>query len=515
MLIAGQKDIQQMDQYTINELGMPGTVLMESAGSRVVEEILPLLITYEEKVVVLAGSGNNGGDGFVIARRLIDAGVDVLLCLLVSPEKLKGDAKVHFDVYINRELPIFYLDEHNLEALFQKIHHADIIIDAMLGTGVKGTVRKPMSQVIYKVNSLNKMVVSVDIPSGVNSDDGKVEGEAIKATQTITFVFPKKGFFLQDGPKHIGEWKAVDISVPPSIVSKLNLTLPTLITPELAKKVLPIRPQTGHKGTFGHVLVLGGSQSFVGAPLFTAQAALSSGAGLATLAVPENIYPYLASQSPETLFFPLPQLDGHISAKAIDELRPKLNQYDCIAIGPGMSRFADGETFLVSLLNALQKQTLVIDADALFMLRSHLDILKDYEGDIILTPHPGEMANLTNRTVKDIESNRIEIAQEFAEKYQVFLLLKGHRSIIATPNGEVLINPYGHDALGKGGSGDVLTGVVSSLIAQGAKPHGALITASYLHAVAGEEQAKVLSHYGVMPQDLVDGIKGELNRIIR
>lgn len=510
MFVAGQKEMQQMDRYTMDRLGLPGVVLMENAGARVVEEILSYAKGQKKKVLVLAGGGNNGGDGFVIARRLFDLGWDPLLCLLVNPKGIKGDAKCHLDVYLNRGLPVFYLQEHTLDDLKTKLIHSDIIVDAILGTGVKGAVREPFHQVISLVNDLKeKQIIAVDIPSGVSSDNGKVEGEAIKATNTVTFVFPKKGFFFNDGPNYIGKWKAVDISVPPSIVKQLGFQLPQLVTGALVKSLLPKRPRNGHKGTFGHALVVGGSRSYVGAPLYAAKAVLNSGAGLVTLAIPEGIYPMAATQNPESLFLPLSEKNGHFSEKAVEQLEPNLSQFDCVAIGPGMSRFQGGGKWILSLVQALSNQSLVVDADALYLLRNDLEKLKGYSGAIIFTPHPGEMAHLLNLSVKEVEEERLEIAREFAKTFGIFLLLKGHRSIIATPDGEVYINPYGHDALGKGGSGDVLTGLITSFLAQGAAPVDALIVASYLHARAGEEQAKVLSHYGVMPLDLLDWVKSE------
>ncbi len=509
MYAAGQKEMQKMDQYTMEKLGLPGIVLMENAGAKVVEEIIASSPCQNPRVVVLAGGGNNGGDGFVIARRLFDLGLEPLLCLLVKPDRIKGDAKVHFDVYINRELPVFYLHEKTVEALRNELNQADIIIDAILGTGVNGPVREPFNQVISLVNEYagKKLVISVDIPSGVSSDTGKVEGLAIKAEKTITFVFPKKGFFLQDGPKYIGEWKAVDISVPGAIADELGFDLPILITEVLGKASVPVRPRHGHKGTFGHALILGGSRQFVGAPIFAAKAALYSGAGLVTLAVPEGIYPMVAAQNPESLFLPLTEQEGYFAAEAMDEISSKLDQFDSVAIGPGMGRFLGGEEWLKAFLASLTKQSIVVDADALYLLRNDLELVQQYKGNVIFTPHPGEMARLLNKTVKEVEEDRLEIASTFAKNYQVYLLLKGHRSVISTPDGEVYINPYGHDALGKGGSGDVLTGLITSFLAQGATPLNALISASYLHARAGEEKAKTLSHYGVAPFDIIDGVK--------
>lgn len=517
MFIAGQKEMQQMDQYTMETLGLPGIVLMENAGAKVVDEILASTTSENPRIVVLAGGGNNGGDGFVIARRLSDIGSDVLLCLLVNPERIKGDAKVHFDVYINRKLPIVYLQDDDLEKIKTEIRSADVIVDSILGTGVNGPVREPFKEVIEMVNEFapTKIVISVDIPSGVSSDTGRVDGVAIKADKTVTFVFPKQGFFLQDGPKHIGEWKAVDISVPTRIAEDLGFNLPKLITESLVKHSVPARPPHGHKGTFGHVLVVGGSKAYVGAPLFTAKSVLKSGAGLVTLAIPESIYPMAAAQIPEALFLPLSEMDGHFAVSAIEQLNEKLPQMDSLAIGPGMSRFPDGEMWMRTFFEKLTGQSIVVDADALYLLRNNLELVKHYKGAVIFTPHPGEMATLLNATVKEVEANRIEIAKAFAKEHKVYLLLKGHRSIIASPNGEIYINPHGNDALGKGGSGDVLTGLIASFLAQGADPISALVSASYLHARSGEEKGKELSTYGVLPVDIINGICEQLNFIVK
>lgn len=265
----------------------------------------------------------------------------------------------------------------------------------------------------------------------------------------------------------MGEWKAVDISIPPLIAETLKLEMPKVITRSLAAHSLPARPQTGHKGTFGHVVVIGGSHSYIGAPIFTAKAALHSGAGLVTAAVPESVYPLTAAQLPEALFYPLASENGHFSAKAIEELALKLDEYDVAAIGPGMGRFQGGEQWLAALMDKFREQPIIIDADALTLLRDHLHLMTSYPGQVIFTPHPGEMARLLHTSIKEVETNRLEVAKSFAQEHRLYLLLKGHRSIIATPAGDLYINPYGHDALGKGGSGDVLTGLIASFLAQG------------------------------------------------
>lgn len=503
--MGGQKDLQALDQYTMEQFGLPGIVLMENAGNAVVQEMIKKFPHTQTKIVILAGAGNNGGDGFVIARRLVDLEYEVMLCLVVEHERLKGDALAHFEVYVKRGLPIFELSKSTLSELKELIEQADVVVDAILGTGVNGVVREPFAEIIHYVNACKNYVYAVDIPSGLSADTGVVEGVAIKANETITFALPKKGFFLKDGPQYIGQWKVVDISVSPAIVEKLQLNLPRLMTEEDVRLAVPKRPTNGHKGTFGHGIVIGGSRPYAGAPLYSAKAAFQSGIGLVTLAIPENLYTIAASQNHEALLLPLAEEAGHIAPSALFDI--EWSTFKSIAIGPGMSRFDGGETLLKTLLQSATNQPIVIDADGLYFVRNEKEKVKTYKGPIILTPHPGEMALLLNQTVKDVEENRLEVAQSFAQEWGVYVLLKGHRSIVATPSGQLWVNPHGNDALGKGGSGDVLTGLILSFLSQGASPEQAMIAASYLHAIAGEERGKHYSNYGVTPADVTEGVR--------
>ena len=500
MYVAGQKEMQLMDQYTMEKLGLPGIVLMENAGAAVVSEVIKNFPNRNTHIIVLAGGGNNGGDGFVIARRLIDFGYDVMLVLAVAEQHLKGDAKVHYDVYKNRQLPMVKAENVDLKK-------AQVIIDALLGTGVQGEVREPFYSLIQAVNETAAFVYAVDVPSGVNANTGEVANVAIRAHKTITFALPKKGFYLQQGPEMIGEVVCADISVPASLVQTLELDLPTCITHELGKSAVPKRIAHGHKGTFGHVLVIGGCKSYVGAAMYTAKAAFHSGTGLVTLAIPQTIYPLVAAQCPESLLLPLQDEMGAIAAKSFLTSVTDLASYKTIAFGPGLGRQADGESLLRQLLAKRSGQPLIIDADGLYFARSVLKELRTYEGDVILTPHPGEMSHLTGFTVEKIEKDRLTVAKEFAQYYGVYLLLKGHRPIITTPDGEQFINPFGNDALGKGGSGDILTGFIASFIAQGASTADALIAASYYHASAAEQVGKERSNYGVTPLDIVEYVR--------
>ncbi|WP_303971259.1 NAD(P)H-hydrate dehydratase [Sporosarcina ureae] len=509
MFAVGREDMRRMDHYAIETLGLPGAILMENAGMKVTDELLKLTRDRPDtRFLVFAGAGNNGGDGFVIARRLQDEGKSCML-IVTNTSSLQGDAKVHYDVYKNRKLKMVPFIEELIPDIKLLLSENVIIVDALLGTGCTGKLREPVRSVIELINTSRSRVVSVDIPSGVNSDTGEVADIAIQADHTITFVAPKIGFFLQQGPKHIGEWKVVDISVPPSIADELALELPQVITENNAINALPKRPKHGHKGTFGHVLVMGGSKSYVGAPIFTAKAALYSGAGLVTLGVPEGIYPMAAMQLPEALFWPMAETDGHLAVTSCEQ--ELFNSYDVVAVGPGLSRFAGGEEWMKSLWHSLEGQAVVVDADGLYLSRDLLDIISVYDGPVVFTPHPGEMAALLNTTVQDVEANRLDIAKQFALEHQLYLVLKGHRTVIATPEGEVYINPLGSSALGKGGSGDVLTGLIASFLAQAAKPREAVIAATYLHASAGENQSAVHSEYGVTAPDIIEGSRKLLN----
>lgn len=509
MYIATKQQMNQLDHYTMHELGLPGIVLMENAGYAVVQEMIRDVKDVKPTVLVLAGGGNNGGDGFVIARRLVDAGFTVCVMLAVNDSQLKGDAELHFNVYTKRNLTVA---PYEVETLTDWLAKSDIIVDCLIGTGAKGKVRSPMKEIIEAVNEAKKFVYAVDIPSGVNANTGEVANVAIKAFKTITFVMPKVGFFMQQGPQYIGEWKAVDISVPTSIVETLALNMPVLLDEQLAKAALPKRPLHGHKGTFGHCLVVGGCMNYVGAPQYTAKAAFYTGVGLVTLAIPNDIYSVVASQCPECLMLPLASKEGSFHDDAL--LNVDLSPFKVVAFGPGIGRQLNGKQLLHSLLTKCTNQTIVIDADGLYFYKQLLDegmMFKD--GQIILTPHPGEMATLTGYSVAEVEANRLQIAHDFAMQHSVYVLLKGHRPIIATPTGELWINPHGNDALGKGGSGDILTGLITSYATQGATALEAMQAASYFHARAAETLGKQQSHASITPMDILNHLAKAQERV--
>ncbi|GAB3064965.1 NAD(P)H-hydrate epimerase [Salinicoccus sesuvii] len=509
MKIASRKQMLDIEDYAMNKIGISGAVLMEIAGNQVAEEIMRAYPNQSVHIVVLIGSGNNGGDGFVIARRLFDAGYTPEVWLLTSEEKLEGDARTQYDIYQKRKLPLHVIGE-GMTSLEAVLEQSEVLVDAMLGTGVKGAVREPFDQIIEQVNAHDLHVISVDIPSGLDCDTGNIENVAIKADETFTFVMPKIGFFLQEGPSVIGHWQVKDISVPETLAETLDMKNPVVITRELAAASMPKRPTFGHKGTFGHAIVFGGSKPFVGAPIYSGHTAFHCGVGLSTLVIPEEIYPVIASQNQTALIQTLPSEDGHFTGEGIEATL--FEKVTAVVIGPGMGRFHKGPEFVMDIMEHLDGQPVVIDADALFHMKNQLEFLTHYDGSVILTPHPGEMAMLTGKSVPEVEADRMGIAENFAKTHDVNLVLKGHRSIVATPNG-TWINPIGNDALAKGGSGDILTGMIAAFLAQGALPEDAMRAGVYLHAASGENAAIECSHYGVTPEIIISSSKKVLRQM--
>lgn len=500
MYIASQQNIDEVNTYTMEQLYIPEAVLMENAGAAVAQVIATTFPQKDIAINVIAGTGKNGGVGFVIARRLHDLGyINTTLYVVGDVHHVADEALLYYRAYRARALPF--------ELSIPPELTASVIIDCLVSTTAAKGLEPAVRSAIRAINRSDSYVFAVDIPSGLEVNTGAVPHQAVFADETITFTMPKRGFFLQQGPLHIGAWRVANISVPNELIKQFNWQLPRVITEADIAAFLPQRPQFGHKGTFGHGVVIGGARAYVGAPIYTIKAAFQSGIGLITAAMPQQLYSIIAANCPEALQLPLASIDGHLQPFALQNL--DFTAYTAIAIGPGVSRFAGGEHLLQQCLQRTNVP-LVIDADGLYYAKQLLETIKRHHAPVIMTPHPGEMAALLGETVTFVEENRFEVAQKFAVDYSVYVLLKGHRSIIATPQGQLWINPYGNDALGKGGSGDVLTGLILSLLCQGAEPAHALVVASSIHAKAGEQLGKQKSTYAVTPLQVIDAIAEQL-----
>ncbi|MDT8440750.1 MAG: NAD(P)H-hydrate dehydratase [Desulfuromonadales bacterium] len=502
--------MQQIDRRTIEEIGIPGVVLMENAGRQTAEAIVQ---RYRERlphgVLVLAGKGNNGGDGFVIARHLLAAGWPVLTLLLADQlSAVRGDAAINLhalkrcggDVRTVDNLP-------DLTALLSEQQTWGVLVDALFGTGLSKPVGGLYAEAIAWLNRRDEPVVAVDIPSGVDAGSGRILGCAVQATLTVTFAQPKTGQLSWPGAGQTGELRVVDIGIPKSVVESVAADA-VLVDAADAAALLPDRPVAGHKGTFGHLLVVAGSLGKSGAATLAARAALRGGAGLVTLACPETIQPVVAGQLAEAMTVPLPAVAGELSATAIDPLLALLADKQALAFGPGIG-VGKGSRDLTARLLAAAELPLVIDADGLNALAGQLPLLERRRHlPTVLTPHPGEMARLTGLSVAAIQADRVAIAREFAGRHQLTLVLKGARTVTATADGRIFINGSGHAGLATAGMGDVLTGLIGSLLAQGLPAEQAAPLAVYLHGTAADRLLYRYGDAGLLAGDLIEELPG-------
>ena len=507
MRIVTADEMKALDRAAIEDYGISGLVLMENAGRQVVDLIHRVLGEVRGRVVtIFTGKGNNGGDGYVIARHLLNMGAEVKVLSLVNTGEVTGDAAVNLEIWrkIGQKVYIvFQGDGINIVRL--ALMNTDFIVDAIYGTGFKGKMPEKTGRIIELLNSSGKPIVAVDIPSGLEADTGRINGPCINAHYTVTFGLPKLGLFLEPGTDFAGEITVADISLPGVLVEK---TAPQrhLITEENVKMWLPRRPSPAHKGTFGRVLVVAGSKGMTGAASLTGEAALRSGAGLVTVAVPETIHNIMEEKMTEVMTAPLPDTGkGSLSREALQHILSLLENMDVLAIGPGLSQAPEVIT-LVRELIPLLKIPCVLDADALNALAGDAGILKKLQAPAVITPHPGEMARLMGVSPKAIQEDRIENALKAAAAWNVVTLLKGSRTVVAAPDGTVYINPTGNPGMATGGSGDVLTGIIAALIAQGLKPVRAAAAGAYLHGLAGDLAAKEKGMMGLIAGDILSAL---------
>ena len=506
--------MQTIDHSAIEEFGIPGLVLMENAGlaaASLIHENVPDLL--EKKVVIVCGKGNNGGDGFVIARHLFIDGVQVDILLLGKRRQLKSDARVNADIAFKMGIPIHEITEKNLSTQNHLFRHCHIIVDALFGTGLTKPAGGLYEKIIKKVNTAGKYVVAVDIPSGVDSDSGHLIGPHIKANITAALALLKRSHLLFPAAESMGEVQILDISIPHEAIEKQDIPVAWLELEDI-RSLIPERPSNTHKGEYGHTLVVAGSRGKGGAAGLTGLAALRAGAGLVTLAVPESCHQALEFNPLETMAVALPETkSGSISTKAIEVILENLKGINALAIGPGLS--TDKET--VQLLDALLPQVecpLVIDADGINALGKSGTLIDQIQTAMVLTPHPKEMSRLSGWSVQDILNQRIERASQFAKDHEVTLLLKGARTLIAFADGTVLINPTGNPGMATAGSGDVLTGLIAGLVSQGLSVPSATAAGAFIHGMAGDIYAESNHEVTLIASDLLSKVPEAIKRIL-
>lgn len=501
MKVLTAAQMREVDRRTI-AAGTPGAVLMENAGRRVAEFLAGRFAPLDgQRILVFCGKGNNGGDGMVVARLLrTEHRPQSLHVLLVgSPEQMKGEAAENYRKLEASGCPV-------LRETPAEIAGVTIVVDALLGTGLNGPAAGETLEAIRRINSgfPDAEIVAVDIPSGLASDTGRSIGESVRADYTVTFTAPKAGLVLPPNCEQAGELHVAAIGSPPELFENDGSIFLSLVELAQFRHLFAPRPRMAHKGSFGHVLVVAGSRGKTGAAAMAGMAALRAGAGLVTVASTERALPVLASHAPELMTEPLPETAaGAISMRAFDSgALPEIARTKTVlAIGPGLT--TDPETVaLVRRAFVEFAQPMVVDADGLNALAG-----SDWTGDgrlRVLTPHPGEMSRLVKKTVAEVEDDRVSIARGFAMEKQVHLVLKGYRTLLAFPDGRVWINPSGTPAMAKGGTGDILTGLIAGFLAQFPhEPEQAIAAAVYLHGLSGEIGAAELGDKCLIATDLL------------
>ena len=484
--------MREVDRVTIEEFGLPGSVLMENAAMRVSEFVMSKL-PHAKKIVILAGPGNNGGDGIAVARQLSQAGYSVDLWSTQKAGAYRNEAALNEKFYLKSGRLIKRISSpDDLQAFGEDLDKADILIDALLGTGADRPMDTLTAGLIDRANSAGLPVIALDIPSGVNADSGEILGSAVRADWTLTFAFPKKGLFFYPGAANTGDIYICDIHIPAALADDEKLEL---LTAAAIKDRLPARPVDAHKGSLGKVLLVAGSPGMTGAACLAAESALKGGAGLVYLAAPASICAALEAKLTEVIVIALPEeKPGEISASAADEIVDSARNCQVLCIGPGLATGEEGTELLNKLIH-LSPVPLVLDAGALGALGKNLSILRSARYLPVLTPHPGEMGRLVGLPADQIQSNRLEAALKNAALWNCIILLKGANSIVATPEGEAAINPTGSVTLATAGSGDLLTGLVASFIAQGMEAREAAGAGAFIHGLAADLLPATRGHH--------------------
>lgn len=512
MYIVSPAEMAEMDRRTIHEFGMPGHTLMENAGRGAMEVFSNHFPDFRtKKICVICGKGNNGGDGLVMARYI---GRPVKVFLVGSKDSVQGDAAINLHLLEKIGITVTeIITEKDLSFFKTAVPEHDIFIDAIFGTGLNAPVKGIAESIICFLNKTNANVFSVDIPSGIDSKTGKPLGIAIQASVTATFGFPKIGHAVYPGASYCGKTDIIDIGIP-KYISESIAPRHELVTQKYVSGLLKKRHPETHKGTNGHVIVAGGSPGKSGAPMMTAAAALRTGSGLVTLALPISLRPFAEISSFEIMTEAIPETaEGCIANISESYLDNILNGKQVMAVGPGMDEGPETKEFLSKIIKTAEIP-LVIDAGALNIIARTPDILRTLKTPAILTPHPGEMARLAKKTTSEIQEDRINVASSFAREYGVYLVLKGAGTVIASPDGRIMINRTGNPGLATAGTGDVLTGIIAGLVAQGLKPLDAAAAGVYIHGKTADRVAAKIGPFGFMATDIISAIPSCLAALV-
>ena len=524
MKVVTAEEMRKIDSAAIGEYGIPVPVLMERAGLAVASRVRELFVDDKEKgiekVLVLCGGGNNGGDGLVVARNLFNQGIGVHVLMFAGKNSLGPDCAAQYRTARKTGVPV----EFRASLRAEDVRNA-VVVDAVFGTGLSRPVGKEIAGAFALLNDSRAPVVSVDIPSGISSDTGEVLGEAIRAACTVTFGLPKRGHCLYPGAEYSGRLFVEDIGFPAALLASDALKV-SLAGRELVSGLFAPRQKNSYKGDFGHVLVLAGARGKTGAAMMTARACMRSGAGLVTIGVPESLLGIYEGRVTEEMVLPLPDDGkGMLSAKAVDEVLEFVSKRaDIIAAGPGIGVSPDTGQLMTELVGR-SPVPMVIDADGLNSISAAMGdekgikgLLRQAKSPLVLTPHPGEMARLLRRkpaiTTKDIEGDRINTATGFAKAAGVYLVLKGVPAVSASPSGDAFLNTSGNPGMATAGAGDVLTGIIAALLGQDLDPLDASVFGVFLHGLSGDCAAERKGEQSLIASDLIDFLPDAFQRLL-
>lgn len=509
--VVTSEEMREIDTRTIKELGLPGPILMERAGIAVTDVALKILEVHGgNHAAIFCGKGNNGGDGFVVAREMLRSNIAVDVYVFAPKKEIKGDALLNLNALVKLGLEVKYVN--NIDELDHLTIEADIIIDALLGTGIKGKVTGILGEAIRFINDLYKPVLSIDLPSGINADTGTFEGECVKADFTVTMGLVKRGLVIPPGKEYSGEVFVADIGFPDFVVSEKNINVNILEERDI-RNLIPLRHLDVHKGDFGKIFCLAGSAGFTGAAYMACESMVKTGAGLVVLGIPKSLNCAMEAKLTETMTVPLPETEAQsFSFKALDEILERIKWADIFVLGPGISRNEETQKLILEVVKKTDIPT-IIDADGLFPFKNNLDILKNTKAQIIITPHEGEFSRIFKVGRGEIYYDRIEIMLSKQKMINGTILLKGTATVIASPDEKIFINVTGNPGMASGGTGDVLTGIIAGLAAQKIDFALSAAAGAYIHGLAGDLAAEEMTEYPVTATDLIHKIPEVYKRL--
>ena len=505
------EQMRAIDQWAIEEMEIPGIVLMENAGKAIadrLQKVIPEITS--KKIIIFCGKGNNGGDGFVIARHLNQLGTNITILLAGKLTDLKGDAKINALSAKNLKVPIQELNSKNINIFDHKLRHADVVVDALFGTGLSKPVSGFMETVIKKINQHKNFCVSVDINSGVDANSGLLIGSHVVSDLTFALDSMKISHLIYPAAGSMGKIELLDIGIP--FFKKKDVQIRLLEEKDI-KNIFNARQPDSHKGSYGHVLVLAGSRGKGGAAGLTALATLRAGCGLCTLALPETCQQAFELHPMEVMTVPLPETSsGTLSINAKKPILDLLKGKTAVAMGPGLTTEPETVQLIGELLPHINCP-LILDADAINAFENNLNWMDNLKS-VVLTPHPKEMSRLTGLATQKIQENRINTTKEFAQKYSVILFLKGAPSLIGTPDGSLYINSTGNPGMATAGSGDVLTGIIAGFAAQNIPLEQATIAAAYIHGYSGDIFSNNETQTNLIAGDLLRNLPESLKKVL-